>query len=163
MGEKVFDIILAVVIGSLIGGGAIYFLTRDATAARVVNGQPIEYWAKGLDSASLQGRADAIAALQQFGNDAIAQGIDALNRPSAQDAGVELLVAIGAPAQSALVEVLGGKYAFQRGGAIKAIERMKAPPMPDMLAAVARLLADETNGPQAANYLAKIGPENSAT
>ena len=158
MRERLATIVMAVVIGGAVGAAGILFLSRAGrTEAQKVNGQPMSYWLKCLDSESEGLRAEATQVLPQFGNDAITPVIELLDEPRAQMQAADVLALIGPSAVGPLIESLKTGPTNKRLGAIKALERIGAPAA-EATTPVVHFLKEEDVGPVAAEFVAKMGP-----
>lgn len=164
MRERAAILLAAIVVGGLFGGGLIYILSRDAIPARTINGYPLSYWINALDSDNSRTKKAAMASVPLFGIEAVRPTIKLLDDPHTQGSAVEVLAAIGRPAIPALLEKLATGPTDTRLAAMHAIDGMPfAPPPPEVLLAVAKLMADDAMEPTALAYVLRVRPDLPAT
>jgi HEAT repeat protein len=161
--ERFVIILLAVLIGGALGGAAVFFVSRKPAAAnRIIQGEPLSYWIRCLDSDVEELRLKAVAVLPLYGEDAVPELIDKLPNPQTQNGAIEALAKIGQPSVNPLIEALKSDNETMRVGAIRALDRLGPDLARPATTPVAGLLDDDTTGSLAAEFLGHVGPNSEA-
>src|SRR5207244_761560 len=136
-----------------LGGAGVVYITRSSRGdGRMLEGQPLSYWVRCLESDDEQLRLKAIGLLPQFGAEAVPDVVDKLSSGEAQDRAVDVLAKIGAPTVRPLIEALEARSAQMRIGAIRALDQMGPALASPATTPVSKLLADDATGPLAAAF-----------
>ena len=160
--ERLAVILVALLIGGVVGGGGILFIARSADHGLLIEGHAAGYWVKCLDSDDESVRDHAVIILPRFGADGVWAVMTVLGNTQAQDGAVEVLVRIGQPAVSPLNEALLSRSPQTRVGAIRALDKMPPPLVAPASERVSRLLDDDAASPFASQFLCRIGPDAGA-
>ncbi|MEO6436887.1 MAG: HEAT repeat domain-containing protein [Tepidisphaeraceae bacterium] len=165
MGRRIVVIAIAVVLGSVLGAAAVSFLTRTRDRNEVVvRGFTMSYWLNWLDSDDAPRRAEAAAALPQFGAPAIEPLVELLGseHPPTRQSAADALFTLGPPAVPELTAALGGKPPAKQILAIEVLQKLggaSAPAADD----IAQLLEDPAVGPSATEFFLANGVAPAAT
>ena len=160
MGKRGIVIVVSLLLGALLGAGAVSLLTRIRPPGNglLVRGQPMQYWLSWMDSEDAERRAEAAAALPQFGKPAIKPLVDLLGseHPPTRQAARDALVSVGPPAVYELENALDDRPPVKQILAIEVLQKMgnAAGPAVDEIAA---LLDDPAVGPNAAEFFLRSG------
>jgi HEAT repeat protein len=159
--ERFVIILLAVLIGGALGGAAVVFVSHRSVAdGRIIQGQPLSYWIRCLDSDVEELRLKAVAVLPLYEADAVPRLIEKLAEPQAQNQAIEALAKIGQPSVNPLINALQSSDETTRVGAIRALDRLGPQLAKPATAAVARLLDDDDTGGPAAEFIGHVGPNS---
>src|SRR5688572_16607019 len=144
---------MALLMGGALGAASIYFVARSSPGeTRLVEGQPISYWVRCLESDDESLREKAVVNLPKYGADAVYKVMPMLESGMAQDGAVEVMFKIGAPAVRPLIDVLAVGSTHMRIGAIRALNRMGPKLAAPAVSEVSKLLNDDSTGPVAAQF-----------
>lgn len=153
MGKRVGTIVLAVVLGAVLGSAAVVFLSYRSRTEQLVDGYPLRYWIKCLRDGDDAQRKPAVASIPKFGNDAIAPLVEllAIDIPKARESAGQCLLAIGPASIADLNAALRDPSPITRNGAIATLQ-LFGPASQPAAPNVARLLADPDCARAAAQF-----------